>query len=78
MGVGGQCHAPAALPRERNAVPILWEGGWVLGPVWTGSRNLDSTVIRFTDRPARGESLYGMMYDLFFVKLLIMTSCVMK
>jgi hypothetical protein len=35
MRVGGQLHAPAALPRERDAVPILEEAGWAPGPVDT-------------------------------------------
>ena len=34
--MGGQCHAPAALP----PVPIVYETGWAPGPVWTGAENL--------------------------------------
>ena len=40
MGVGGQCHSPANLPRERDPVPIVLEAGWALGTVWTGAENL--------------------------------------
>jgi hypothetical protein len=35
LGLGGQRHAPAALPQEREAVPIVQEAGWAPGPVWT-------------------------------------------
>ena len=28
MGVDGQCHAPAALPQERDPIPILKEAVW--------------------------------------------------
>jgi len=50
-GVGGQRHAPAALP------PGKWPdthciGGWV----WTGAENLAPTGIRSLARPARSES----------------------
>ena len=62
MGVGGQHHAPAALPPGKDPVPIVQEAGWVLGPVWTGAENLASTGIRSPDRPARSESLYGLRY----------------
>jgi hypothetical protein len=44
MGVGGQCHALATLPREREPVPIIQEAGWVLGPVWTGVEYLAPLV----------------------------------
>jgi len=40
MGVGGQRHAPAALPPGKDPVPIVSEGGWAQGPVWTGTENL--------------------------------------
>ena len=35
MGVSGQRHAPGALPSRKDPVPILYEAGWVSGPVWT-------------------------------------------
>jgi hypothetical protein len=46
MEVGGQRHAPSALPRERPATHCM--GGWAgpragqdPGPVWSGAENLD-------------------------------------
>jgi hypothetical protein len=36
--VGGQPHAPAALPPGKT---ILLESGWAPKPVWTGAENLD-------------------------------------
>jgi hypothetical protein len=38
-------HAPAALPREGDPVPIVHAAGWDSGPVWTGAENLASTGI---------------------------------
>jgi hypothetical protein len=35
MGVGSQRHAPAALPLEKDPVPMVSEAGWAPGPVWT-------------------------------------------
>jgi len=40
MGVGGQRHAPAALPPGKDTVPVVQEVGWVPGPVWTDVENL--------------------------------------
>jgi hypothetical protein len=48
MGVGGQRHAPAALPPG--------------GPVWTGAENLAPTGIRSPDRPSHSKSLYRLSY----------------
>jgi hypothetical protein len=47
------CLTPGKYP-----VPIEYEVGWALGPVWTGAENLDPNGIRSPDRPARSESLY--------------------
>ena len=52
MGVGGQRHAPAALPPGKDPVPILYEAGWAPGPVCTDAENLASAGIRSQDRPA--------------------------
>jgi hypothetical protein len=60
-GVGGQSQAPSALP-QKNQVPIVQEGRWAPGPVWTGAENLAPTGIRFPDRQARSESLYRLSY----------------
>jgi hypothetical protein len=62
MRVGGQLNAPAALPRERDPVPIVSEVGWDPGTVWTGEENIAPTGIRSPDRPARIESLYRLSY----------------
>ena len=61
-GVGGQCHAPAALPPGKDPVSTVQEAGWAPGPVWTGAENLFPTGIRLPDRPARSESLYRLSY----------------
>ena len=58
-GVSGQRDTPAALhPPEKDLVPVVWEAGWALGPVWTGAENLASIGIQSPDRPARSQSLY--------------------
>ena len=38
-GVGGQRHAPCALPPGKDPVPIVQEAGWAPGPVWTDAEN---------------------------------------
>ena len=60
--MGGQHHAPAALPPGKDPVPIVQGAGWAPEPVWTGTENLALTGIRFPDRPARSESLYRLSY----------------
>ena len=40
MGVGGQHHAPAALPPGKTQYPLYSEAGWAPRPVWTGAENL--------------------------------------
>ena len=62
MGVGGQRQASAALPPEKEPVPIVQEVGRAPGPVWTGAENLARTGILYPDRPARSESLYRLSY----------------
>ena len=62
-GVGGQRHAPAALPPgKRSGIHCI--GGWV-GPR-TGlavcGKSRPPTGIRSPDRPARTESLYRLSY----------------
>jgi len=56
MEVGGQRHAPAALPWERDPVLIVWEAG----P--EGAENLASSGIRSPDRQSRSESQYRLSY----------------
>jgi len=63
MAVGGQRHAPAALPPGKDPVPVVQEVGWAPGPVWTGAENLaPPTGIRSPDRPARSQSLYRLRH----------------
>jgi len=45
-------------PRAGDPVPILYEAGWVAGPVWTGAENLVPNETRSPDRPVRSESVY--------------------
>ena len=40
MGMGGQRHASAAFTPRKEPVPIVQEGGWARGTVWTGAENL--------------------------------------
>ena len=56
MGVGGQRHAPAALPPGKTRYPLYRR------PVWTGVENLAPTGIPSPDRLARSESLYRLHY----------------
>jgi len=42
--------------------PIVWEAGWVPGPVWMGAENLASTRIQSLDHPVHSESLYWPCY----------------
>jgi hypothetical protein len=37
--VGGQRHAPAALPPGIEPVPIVYEAGWDPEPVWMGAKS---------------------------------------
>ena len=61
-GMGGQHHAPAALPPGKTRYPLYRGLGGPLGPVWTDAENLAPTGIRSPDRPARSESLYRLSY----------------
>jgi hypothetical protein len=67
-GVGGQHHAPAALPPGMTRYP-LYRRGWAPGTVWTGAENLAPTGIRSPDRPARSESLYLLWYPGPYLKI---------
>jgi hypothetical protein len=62
MEVGGQCHAPAALPPGKTRYPLYRRLG---GPrSWSGRVRKISppTGIRSPDCPARSESLYRLPY----------------
>ena len=56
--VGGQRHAPTALPPGKTRYPSYRASG----QVWTGAENLAHTGIRSPDCPARSESLYRLRY----------------
>ena len=62
MVVGGQQHAPAALPSGKTRYPLYRGLGGPQGQVWTGVENLAPTGIRSPDRPVRSESLYRLRY----------------
>ena len=51
MAVGGQRHAPAALPPGKTLYPFYRR------LVWTGTENLAPTVFRSPDHPAGSKSL---------------------
>jgi hypothetical protein len=59
-GVGGQHHALAALPREKD--PVNQEDGQAPGLVMSGVKYLAPAAIRSPDRPARSDSLYRLRY----------------
>jgi hypothetical protein len=62
MRVGGQHHAPAALPPgKRPGTNCI--GGWVGARAGlTGAENLGPTGIQSPDRPARSQALYRLTY----------------
>ena len=62
MGMGGQRHAPAALPQGKEPGTNCTGGEWDPRSVWTGAENLARTGIRSQDRPARSESQYRLSY----------------
>ena len=51
MEIGGQ----PLYPRERDAVPIVYESGWGPQPVWMGAEILAYTGFRSPYCPARSE-----------------------
>jgi hypothetical protein len=55
MGVDGQDHAPAALPQDRDMLPIVQEGGLSQGNFLVRYENVTSTGIRSPDLPAHNE-----------------------
>jgi len=62
MEVGGQRHAPSALPMGERPCTDLGRARFVPGPVWTGAENLAPTGIRSPDRSARRQSQYRLSY----------------
>ena len=62
MGVGGQCHVPAALPPGKKP-GVHCIGGWVSPRVGLDAfGNLAPTGIRSPNHPGRSESLYRLLY----------------
>src|SRR5215475_8642877 len=59
----------------KDPVPIVQEAGSAPGPVWTGAENLAPTGIRSTDRPARSQSLYRLIYPAHYN---VMTVVILK
>jgi hypothetical protein len=45
--MGGQHHAPDALPPGKDQVHIPQEAGWAPGQVWTSVKNFALTGIRW-------------------------------
>ena len=72
--MGGQRHAPADLTHGKDPVPIVQEGGWASGLVWTVAENLAPTGIQSPDRPARGQPLYRLRYPAHFKSLIQATN----
>ena len=61
-GVGGQRHAPAALPPGKTRYPLYRSLGGPQGLSVQVRKISAPTVIRSPDRPARSESLYRPSY----------------
>jgi hypothetical protein len=62
MGVGGQRHAPAALPQGKTRYPLYRRMGGPQDRSGRVRKNLTPSAIRSPDCPARRESLYRMRY----------------
>jgi hypothetical protein len=50
------------LPPGKSRYPLYRKLDGPPGPVWTGEENLAPTGIRYSDRPARSQSLYRLSY----------------
>ena len=77
MWVGGQHHAPAALPpQERPGTHCV--GGWV-GPRagLDGCGKSSNTGIRSPELPARSESLYRLSYRGPYTKFIKKEKCIL-
>jgi len=62
MGVGGQRHAPAALPPGKTRYPFVQGAGWPQGQSHRMQKLSPPTGIRPPDRPRCTESLYRLSY----------------
>ena len=70
-GVGGQRHAPAALPPGKTRYPLYRRLGGPQGRSGRVRKISPPTGIRSLDRPARSESLYRLSYPGRLQKLAI-------
>ena len=62
MGVGGQSHAPAAVPPRKTRYPLYRRLGGPQSRSRRARKISPPTGIRSPDRPARSESLYRLSY----------------
>ena len=62
MEVGGQRHAPAALPPGKTRYPLYTRLGGPQGRYGQVRKISPNTGIRYLDCPARSESLYRLSY----------------
>jgi hypothetical protein len=62
MGVGGHCHAPAALPPGKTWYLLCRRLGGPQGPVWMGAENIAVAGTRSPDRSAHSGSLYRLRH----------------
>jgi hypothetical protein len=60
-GVGGKLNSATSTPgKTRYPLYRVFNDP---GPVWTNAESLTPSAIRFSDRPARSESLYRLNYS---------------
>ena len=57
-GDGWSSLPPGPFTTGNDPVPIVLQGGWAPGPVWTGAENLAPSWVRSLDLQTRSESLY--------------------
>jgi len=70
MGLGGQHHALAALPREGVLVPIVQEAEWDAVPIWMSvekRKSLFPTTVQTSNRPSCSKSLHWLCYPTPFL-----------
>ena len=59
---------PGCFTPRKDPVPIVWDAGWALEPVWMGVENPAlPTGIWSPDRPARSKSLYRLCYPAHYI-----------
>jgi hypothetical protein len=70
-GMGGQHHAPVALPQEQDPAPTVHKDGWALGIIWMGPENLGPTGGWTQDHLACSKSTHKLHYPSCQLKLLV-------